>query len=830
MIHLRRSALLLLHVLLLVLITLPTGRASAQAAEAPAADSCRADQLSEAKVKASAKFDHRGSDYSVLTSTMELRIPAGWAYASDLLLDTRSGHYRFALRCLLGKVSPDSVYDYEWRLKPVGVGADGKWVTVHYEAVAWVQALGEYRAGPWQLNAGKNEWTVQLRPPANLAAATWEDVHVHLGGPGAMSATPPPTFGEAGTVLRWQSKRRTPIIRAEFRPPPAQQWYAISATDEEFWEALGSYSASGAFYYVAASALLIISARRLRRSLGRNVVPKEDRTLKVVMSWALLQALIGLTVYMGDNIYRLLSHRLSWSHDYEPVFLLFSLMFFGVALCFFGRVGKRLLVFVCAFFLCAAGLYFGVELSELDLLPNSDVTLSPAGSWVSALVYLVVIFACFLGLVSAGQRVLFMGDRSLPQWLVVSVSLLASASTLLWAYLAFDRSWERVSWLADPEWPQYWPEWATFRDGWWWYLPYTALVSLADLGLFLTPLALLGVLRVCRAEQHQDDSFTPNQAEKLLLVLFFVIAVLPGYAVYFGFSGYVLTLIIGFVSVWGVLALGYSKSVLEQPAADNAPLGKVISRTDRSEMLRLARHFRELQSRLQRLNTSNSPESSRVQESIEREIDQLDRSLPEGVRPVDLPFAFGPMSTWWGNACRSALIACFFGLPATALMYWTDLVQNESWIVITQNDSGFISIVAEILYWHTTWVAGGFFLGALWRDLPGRHGPTKAFCVGVAFVIPVVAHQIIAQAIGQSVQGASTAIAAFVSVMTLTGFAMDVQTFQSERRYWPTNANLVAYVYQMRFASVAFFLAQLLALATIWKTLREGGPMAPPPR
>ncbi|MFD9337827.1 DUF6185 family protein [Streptomyces sp. NPDC060028] len=40
---------------------------------------------------------------------------------------------------------------------------------------------------------------------------------------------------------------------------------------------------------------------------------------------------------------------------------------------------------------------------------------------------------------------------------------------------------------------------------------------------------------------------------------------------------------------------------------------------------------------------------------------------------------------------------------------------------------------------------------------------------------------------------------------------------------------IVMHVYQMRLASVAFFLAQLLALATIWKTIREGGPTAPPP-
>jgi hypothetical protein len=160
-------------------------------------------------------------------------------------------------------------------------------------------------------------------------------------------------------------------------------------------------------------------------------------------------------------------------------------------------------------------------------------------------------------------------------------------------------------------------------------------------------------------------------------------------------------------------------------------------------------------------------------------------------------------------------------------MYWIETAKSDSWVVIEQNSAGFLWIVLTILYWHATWVASGFFLGALWRDLPGRHGPTKAFCVAAAAAIPVGAHQLISQGIGQSTQSATSSIAALASVMTFTGLAMDVQTFQSERRYWPTNASLIAYVYQMRFASVAFFLAQIVALATIWKALREGGPMAP---
>ncbi|MFE9559355.1 DUF6185 family protein [Streptomyces sp. NPDC006692] len=111
--------------------------------------------------------------------------------------------------------------------------------------------------------------------------------------------------------------------------------------------------------------------------------------------------------------------------------------------------------------------------------------------------------------------------------------------------------------------------------------------------------------------------------------------------------------------------------------------------------------------------------------------------------------------------------------------------------------------------------------------LPGRHGPTKALFVTLAFAIPATADFLIHQAIGARVPQVIGEIAAFGSVTTCTGLMMDLQTFQNERRYWPTNASLVAYVYQMRFATIAFFLAQLVALATLWKAFADVTTSAP---
>jgi hypothetical protein len=241
-----RSALVLLCVLLLALFAMPIGIGPAHAAATPRADACRADQLRGATVTASAKFEHRGLDYSLLTSTMDVKIPAGWDRASDLLLDTHSPKYRFALRCLLGKVSEKNFHDDEWRLNPLTVGADGKQTTVHYEAVVWVQYVGMHSVGPWQLEARRNQWRIQLNAPPSLSGAKWENVHVHLGGSGAMSASPPPTFGEGGTMLKWQQRKPREVPKVDFRPPAAQQWNAITLTQVEFWETWGLNSASSA--------------------------------------------------------------------------------------------------------------------------------------------------------------------------------------------------------------------------------------------------------------------------------------------------------------------------------------------------------------------------------------------------------------------------------------------------------------------------------------------------------------------------------------------------------------------------------------------------------
>ncbi|MFJ2825680.1 DUF6185 family protein [Streptomyces toxytricini] len=827
MTQLRRSALILLHILLLTLPALATAAAPAYAAPAK---SCRPDQLKSATVKAGAEFTHRGTDHSMLRSTMDISVPVAWEHASDLLLDSHSPDHRFALRCLVGKAPIEGNMeglDYdEWRLKPLVVKAYEKHVAVHYEAVTWIDTLDPYRVGPWILTPEDGEWLISLQAPANIAGARWDEVYLRLGGPGALSATPPPEFGEGGTVLTWRGEQPAPAVRVTLHPPAAQYWNAVAYSRHQAWEIWGLWGASGAFWYVATAVLLLAVGNRLQGGLARRLMPQEAYSLRVLRAWALLMLVFSLLVYLGDNAYRHVARMLAFDRDYEAAVALFTLALLGLALCAFGGLKKQVLAAVGAFLLALLVLSVTSEYFELPILPTADLITPLESHWVVSVLYTATIAVCCLGMIASGERLLLMGERRLPTSVMVAVATAAALMTTLWAYLAISRSWERVSWLLEPGGREQAPLWEWWLDDEWWQLPSGALDSLLTIAAVLAPLALVGVLRVFRTERFQAASFTPTQSESFLLVSLFGIAAADDVR-YFGFSGYLLELLLVLVAAWGVVALGSRLSVLGKISVDDAPLGSIISQTDRSDVLRLARHFRELQSRLHRLSADAPSEQTAAQEAIEAEIDRLDRALPEGVRPADLPFACGPMATWWENACRGAAIACFVGLPATGLMYWQETVRGDYWVFWTEEASGFLAILSIILSWHFAWVMGGFFLGALWRSLPGRHGPAKACCVAAVFAVPVTASYIIVRAIGQDEMGVVGVIATFTSVMTLTGFVMDVQTFRGERRYLPTNASLVAYVYQMRIASVAFFLAQIVALATIWKTFQGGGPSGP---
>ncbi|MEU0060397.1 DUF6185 family protein, partial [Streptomyces sp. NPDC006334] len=570
--------------LLLLCLALPAmGRADA-AQEAPT--DCGADKLKTAKVTALAEFKHRGNDFSMVTSTMDISVPAAWTRSADLLLDAHSPAYRSALACLVAKPLQNQ-YDFsdqEFRFKPVTVKADGQRVKVHYEAATWVQSLSSDAVGPWVLTVSKENWRIALRPSPALKRADWDRVQVDLGGRGALTATPRPAFGEGGTRLSWRLKEPDQNPTVTFRPPTVQYWDFITTSTEETWQVWETwgYSASSAFWYVASGALLLVAGRRLRRSLADTTTPEDSRALRYLRWWALLLMFLGVLVYMNDNVYRWFQHLVGWYHDYESTVAVFVLAFLGPALCLFGSRSKRLLLSVSGVVLGVLGWYVVSEMFDFTLLPTADRVLTTPGWTVAAVACTALTAVCWIGVIAAGQRMLLIRETRIPTRMMVAAALAAATATVLWAYLAFDRSWERISWLADPRsrvFQEVRGEWL-----WWWWstFPANVLEPLLAVVAYLAPLPALGVLRVCRVEQHEQGAFTPAPAEKFLLVALFAITFAPD-AYYFGFSAYAVTLVLCLCTAWGVLVLGSHFSVLEQPFADNAPLGARAGSSRRRE-------------------------------------------------------------------------------------------------------------------------------------------------------------------------------------------------------------------------------------------------------
>ncbi|WP_436954291.1 DUF6185 family protein [Streptomyces sp. SudanB182_2057] len=794
---------LLLLFLVLAVLAMPAGTGMSSA-EADEADTCGLEQVRGVKVTASVDFDHRGLDYSKVTSVMDIEIPASWKHAADLLLDPRAAEYRQALRCLLGKGLEDNPLDFdERRSKPLTVDSDGKKVAVHYEAVVTVLWLGAFQVGPWSLEAGPDVWTVRLKPPKRLSQVPWANVEVQTGGPRAWSVSPESAIGKDGTVLKWQNKKPNEFT-VSFRPPAAQQWDAKTVSPKHPWEAVGLDSGSSAAVHVLRGVLLLIAARKLRQGLARPPADDEKKALGVLRSWALLSTGLGLLVYMGDNVLDLVRSTFFPSHPTDAVFSLFSLLFLGAALCVFGKLPKPLLVIPCSVVVVVAGLL--------------------AGSWLAPLAVVAAVCLFCTGAVFSVRRVLRMIGGSLPSWLVVSLPIALSVVTVLWTYLVFRGFWDRISWLADTHWPTYEGRLLWHFDTWWWDFPRRVLPDLWDTAsLALLALVPLGVLHVCRAERKDGSSFTPTASEQFFLMVVFTLVVPSAGGIYFGISGYFVSVLLGLLSAWALLSWGRRRAVLARPAIGNRLLGQVVPMADRSELLRMVRRYRDLQDSLHRSGSGKPVETTADREAIERDIDQMDRFLPEGVRLIDVAFACGPMTTWWENARKCAIIACFVGIPGTGLMLWHDMVGGHAWEVTIEYTEGFVRIIRDILGWQLTWVGAAFFMGALWRSLPGRYGPTKAFYVAIVFSVPVCTHRLLGELSGHAVQETIAIISAFAAVMTFTGLVMDAQTFTSERRYWPSRAGLIMYVYQMRFASVGFLVGQLVTLATtIWATFRHG--------
>ncbi|MET8566993.1 DUF6185 family protein [Streptomyces sp. NPDC004783] len=816
-------------------------------------DPCAAGHLATARVSASLRLEHERRTQSKLVSRLTVRVPSAWPHATGLLLGEESGAYRKAMRCLLRGTASQYEWWDEWRSRPPRVTPEKGAVEVRVDTYAWADGTGMTYVGPWDVEIGKDHWRIRLNPADALRRARWTSVVVDPGSAGALTARPRPTGGKGDTGLLWRPARQA-LPAVDVRVDPA--WQRSWATQGDRLRFLGAGTAGELLWEGSLAVLLLLAARRTGRA-GGPLTADETAQLATATRWAWVFLAISV-LNTGENLlYRVLAE---FSHDdwatLQARHGLAASLVIGWAVMLFGR--PRRTVQLAGAVLTVPALVVAVRPETLGLPAHLFL---PEDAPDRAVVALFTAAGCafgllLLGTVATGWRLsraaglikdrppATPGTPGIPRELRLrhAAPALVLAVVVIGLCVGFtrERDWQRASWLSAHGDPAYGTAHLTaLRNELTWF---------ADTGKdwwfgydwILVGLAVLAVLRA-RAHRPAASAHGPDPTEELWLLLFFPVMVGMGLGWFTGNGALSwLWVFVNLGALWLGLALGRGRAVLDRPLQrSGTPLGKALDEARRHDLLDRARRFREVHAKLRRLDQGQSDDEAHSRRAYERELRGLhhwrtpsgaaDR-LPADVSVVDAALALGPRTTWWENGCRAAALAGVIGLPVSALMVWSEQLRGEFLTSTLYFGYGFPSLLMGLVYWQVTWAGAGFLLGALWRRLPGRRGPVRSLPITAAFALPTGLDAVGNWITREGQTNLAQCAAAMLLVMTLTGIALDLDTFRGERRYWQSRLGLLLSIYQMRYFSLqmAYLFAQLIAFLTLWQFFTDtGGPPEP---
>ncbi|MFF2573930.1 DUF6185 family protein [Streptomyces sp. NPDC058084] len=844
-------------------LLLALGVGTAEAADEPPDNLCVKRTLSGANVTASVRFAHTGQESTQVSSELDIKIPRTWMWAPYLLLSEDTEEYRTAMRCLMRSSDVPMQYrDTEWQYRKPQVSADKVWITVRQRTVTWVSAQGDRDVGPWHIDAGDRYWALALAPPDALAGARWSEVRVDLGGEPARSVTPTPTVGTA-TALTWTTPAKSslppPEVRLLLQPPAAKANYARWSSYP--WNVANTLAGLTWDLVVAALSLALVRALAHRPPLALPTAAEEatQRNLRLLV---LVWLLITVVHSVDDHVFSALAQQVEhggggiWFTDHWERLTLAVSTALGLLLCCVGRPGRAA---TAAVTLTVGYVVTLVGWPELFGLPQrmylywvddpAEVAAfaDAGGAYWFALACAALIFVWLVGLVSTCLRLWRDSDpppaggpRSSGRFSPAVLAALALASCALPAagMVATESWWDRVSWLAEQSDGTAYPAFHTavvFNDQRWFPSNFLDWIP-GYVWWWTTGLALVAVARAWRtAPGHTGETLLPS--ELAFLKVFFVVAVAPVVGWYGGVPLPLISLAVLWFALTALLAVGRRGAVLAREVTPGVPLHQVVGERHRTRLMNMARQHRELHAELRRLEQGQT-EVERA--AVERKLDRLHRwtppnprhphervPLPHSVGPVELALAWGPRAGWWDNACRAAAVAALVGLPANGVLLWMNHVRGNAWTDRFSQRFGFVEVAMNVASTELIYAGAGFALGALWRVLPGRRGPGRGCGVGLVYALPLLVDQLGNTLARQSGNNEVLDAAFTILILTVTGMILDIDTFRRERRYWPTRAGLLLSLYQMRSASaqIALFVAQLVALVTIWQQLSSDPPV-----
>ncbi|MGV9882157.1 DUF6185 family protein [Streptomyces sp. NPDC003006] len=811
---------------------------------------CATAGLDQAEASATIRLSHAGRIHTKVTARLTVHVPSSWRHAKSLLLSEDTGGHRLAMGCLARPDEAQHRWWAEWR--PEGsprVTAEKGGFRVTLDTFSWIdEDRGWFALGPWKVEQGTAHWRLLFEPAPGLHRVDWTEILVDPGDPGAESARPKPTTRQGATALVWRPK-------GEKKPPPVAVrlepgWQrSFAAQDDRFLFANLNNGGSMAWTF-AVSGLLLYAAGRLRRRAGASALEAESAGTLRDWAWVSAGAVI---VFDGDTVLlrwlKALGDEELWTAR-EPRIGFAAAACTAALLLAFGRPRRSV---------AWAGAVLTVPVLAVAFQPDlfglpDDLDIS-GGTPYPALYTLLAATACaqaltFLAFTAVAWRLARAGDlippsrkppgapRELRLRYAGPVVVAVTAAVGACYVLAVERTWQRVSWLSRHGDPMYGLghrgelrshlTWSAVNSQNWW-LPVW----------FLTGLALFAALRAVGTRPTESPVTEPE--DRRILLLFFPVVVGMGLGTFAG-NGLLVTLwiFLNMAALWGAVAVGARRAVLDRVLETSRErLGATVTAARRADILGRARRYREIHAKMRRLDQGQSDDDILQRRLLEQEVRGLhnwtdgsgaaDR-LPAQVSVVDVALALGPRDTWWGNGRRAALIACFFGFPASAVAVWSGWIRGDHWRANLSYGFGLPDIVWGSLMWQACWAGAGFVLGALWRRLPGRRGPVKALPVAVAFALPAGVDALGNFALDQGYEDIGLLVLTMLLVLTLTGIALDLDIFQGERRFWQSRFGLLLSVYQMRYFSLqlAYLVAQAVALVTLWQFFADTGGGPPP--
>ncbi|MCA6095393.1 DUF6185 family protein [Streptomyces sp. SCA3-4] len=826
--------------------------AQAVPAHAVGAMTCGNLRAQQVSVDSELRFIHQNPEFVEVRQVTNIKVPeTQWEFANDLTLSPGTPKYQNALHCLLRSTNTSRATGAqrpEWRSNVSRASKKDGLITAPYESWNLLSSVGVFEVGPWTVTVQRDkDWAVDFRSPGALVNASWQKVQVD---PGSLKISDAPAASSTERESRvWNG--RTALSGVKVVPPKN---LALGLSSRFTW--IGSLGVLS--WWVCASIVIAWSAWPFlgsdnKKPNGSSKTANSRVVARTVLQWAGMSAALGLTLL-------LLLHPSPSVNPWRALIGISS----GFALVLLARPWlslkqgpgdsqkelkrRKAVVITSAAAAAAIGLLVVLAPHLFGLPPNLTPNSPSPASGIAALAVLDVSMLWLwltamaswawrfaregrLGESPSGTNPADRGEHRHPLRRIVATGVtLAAVAILVVAFqaLSFESGWKRANWMGEAstvlgadhriilgrqlaDFAAMGPQWA---------YAYTWI---------LTGIALVALLH---NTSRPETPLEPKGVHLLPVIGVFAIVVALRGPRFAGSSAevYGLWLPLNMLALYVMVLVGRRASVLsrvDRETETHCVVAELSTESGHRKLMEDARRCRGLLHRLHLVD--HGREEGTTRRSLENQLHALHHwrpsachhdCLPDPVSVVDVALSWGPKHHWWDNALNAARWAAVFGiLPSMVTAWYENAYGARHWTFTLSQPTGIPDTVGKFLAQEICFAGAGLVLGALWRVLPGERGPTRAFNLFIAWLVPIglVAAtnlDISLIALGEEVMS----VVLMLMVLTLTSMWVDTDTFRHERHYWTKRLGLLTSVYQVHGLSgqIAFLMGQAVAVVGIW--------------